>query len=870
MFTRLLNTARRFSVHSLSILLGAGLLAGAVPAANAQDDEVAELDEIIVTVERREQTLQEYAGTAQAFSGEDLLRDGVGSEFLNLANVVPGLIIANQEGNIEIFIRGVGSANNTEIGDPAVGTHINGVYIPRPRGVGVQFYDIERVEVNKGPQGTLRGRNSTGGTINIITRGAKLDETSGYLQAEFGNYNHQSFTGALNLPIGSTAAVRIAGFAENRDSNYSNVGFDQSLSPAGVEDEAAGRLSFSYRPNDRFSLEIVGDYTEEGGTGYPGVNIFQSASAGFGFEDIDPRDVVNRAVQGELDSNLWGVSIKAAYDFDRFSIEYLGSRRVLDFRQTNAAGNVPFYPGRDISPGGFNYENHSNVYWSQTSEADVHELRIAAPADARLRWSAGVFSLEEDQTVGFFAVTDNGVFFSGTEFTMPDVDVNSLAGYVDATYDLTERLRIKGGYRYTDEDKSRFGIGGNWTLGLGSDGFNCCFATRLGTAGFQPALTSRPNFIAPGNNAEAALFLQQGALSFGQDDTLVAQLAGVVDGSSPNGTCVSTDDTNQGGSQVCPPNGQHSFFTVAGPAQQVGSYSDNFQDFRFGFEFDLGSDSLLYATVSTGHKSGGFNDNLGEIAPSYEPEELTAYEIGSKNRFEFRGRTATFNAAAFFYDYEDQVFQSLIQQGGTGANGGFSLLNENVADTEILGAELFGSLGFGYGFSVDATLLVLDTEVKSGELADVRGQDFGQNPSAVNIDLTGNTLPNVSDWTFITRIQQEFNALNGNFVWQLLANYRSDYFLSIFNEDPIVRPDGSTICGSNNAVTCGFESEQEGFTTVNFGISYSPDDGPWRVDAYASNLFDEDASVKALLGNSNNLRFLNNPRQFGVRFSIDL
>ena len=114
---------------------------GKTPAANATRDATT-LDKVVVTVERREQDLQKYAGTAQAISGEDDRALGINNELRNIQTVVPGLSMANQEGNLEIFIRGVGSANNTELGDPGAAPHINGAYIPRPRGLGGMFYDV--------------------------------------------------------------------------------------------------------------------------------------------------------------------------------------------------------------------------------------------------------------------------------------------------------------------------------------------------------------------------------------------------------------------------------------------------------------------------------------------------------------------------------------------------------------------------------------------------------------------------------------------------------------------------------------------------------------------------------------------------------
>ena len=839
------------------------------------EDQASEpvMEEMIVTVERRAQSIQDVAATVQSFSGADLLRDGINSEIRNLNFSVPGLNISNQEGNIEVFIRGVGSANNTELGDPAVASHINGVYIPRPRGFGSQFYDIERVELNKGPQGTLRGRNAVGGTINIITTRPRLGEVEGYLQAQIGSHDQRTFEGAINLPLGDTAAVRVAAFHENHDSYFDNAGPIGTIRAAGEENEWSTRASFLWEPTGRFSFEFIFDYTEEGGTGYPGSPLFQAFAAGNSFDTVDPRAVVYRGPEGRLDNEVYGFTGIVNYDFGPVAVEFLSSFRSVDFFQLSANTDGTAFPGRDVSiDGGINFDNFGAVYFTTVSDAYINDIRFFSPDSARLRWNAGAFRMDESQETGFFSVNDNGIFFSGVEFSSPDIEVRSTAGFFDATYDVTDRFRVKGGVRYTTEFKSRFGIGGNWTLGLGADN-GCCFQTRLGTEGFVPALNNRPSFVAPTTNAEIAQFLLDGAFQFGNRDTIVQQLAGIVDGTAPNGTCIDTPDTDPGGTLDCPANGQHGFLVLGAPAQQDGAVDDDYIDWRAGIEFDITDDNLVYFTVSTGTKSSGFNDNVTpEIAPTFDTEELLAYEFGTKNAFEVMGQRLIVNGAVFYYDYDDLVQQSLIQVGGVTGPGssGFSLLNSNVADARIIGVEFDTSLTLPYGFFFSATGSFLDTEVKSGLLADVRGQDFSLSPSAVNIDLSGNELPLASDFQFVMKLQQTINAFGGEIDWQALANYRSSFFLSIFNEDDIVRPTGSTICGSNDAIACGFETEQDGFWTVNFGAGYTAGNGRWRLEGFVTNILNEDASTKALLGNSLNLRFLNLPRTGGVRLRINL
>lgn len=141
--------------------IGAALMLNALIAlpALAQEQEANEesssrrgvLEEIVVTVERRSQSLQSLAGTAIAISGEDLKRQGL-QDLTDIGETAPGIEIASNQGNVEVWIRGIGSSNNTELGDPAAATHLDGVYIPRPSGIGSVFFDIDRVEVNLGPR----------------------------------------------------------------------------------------------------------------------------------------------------------------------------------------------------------------------------------------------------------------------------------------------------------------------------------------------------------------------------------------------------------------------------------------------------------------------------------------------------------------------------------------------------------------------------------------------------------------------------------------------------------------------------------------------------------------------------------------------
>lgn len=848
-------------------------------AAGAEDRASGDNDEIIVTTNRRAEDSQNVSGVVQALGAEQLRQDGI-SELRQLQVAIPGLSIANQEGNVEIFIRGVGSANNTELGDPGAAPHLNGTYIPRPRGLGLMFYDLDRVEVNKGPQGTLYGRNALAGTLNIITAKPRLGEFSGYAQAEIANRSSYGAEGAINIPLGETLALRAAGYYINRDYGFKNVSTGaeaRDLKPAGLEENYAGRLSLLWEPSDRLSVSIVGDYGKETGTGYPGANIF-SAVVGSGLrpDKLNLKHVVYRGLQGDMENELWGIQGKINYDFETFGAELTGSYRSVDFYQVNASSDGIDYPGRDLSA--VQYDNYSGNFWQTRSKSQVYEARLFANDDQRFRWNLGAFYFKEDQAVGYLALADRGFCcYSATEFVMPDVKGESYAFYVDGTYDVADRLRFLAGIRYTDERKSRYGIGGNWALTLGGENFDCCFATRIGTEGFRPALLDRPNFDVSNITTPQGMaqFLIEGVKTPGLRDTLIAQIGAIADGTNPNGTCIDRPDIDNGFVN-CPTfnpsdrNGGFSYANFTIPGQQIGSSKFNYVDWRVGIEYDLSDDNMLYAKVSTGHKSGGFNDSFdgSPIPETFSPEKLLVYEIGSRNSFDMFGRRGVFNLTGFYYDYTNQVFQDLTcinldtTQQPPVCNG-YSLVNRNIGASRIYGAEAEMRLRFPGNFGLDINAAYLDTKITRGIVADARAQDFGAGGNSPLISLVGNRLPLASKMNVSARLSQWFDAGPGRLDWQALLNYRSSYYLSQFNEADIVFLDGTR----QTAFAAGFPDRQQGYVTLNLGIGYTIDN--FRIEAWASNFLNEEVSQKALVGSSLNIRFLNDARTYGLRVRVN-
>lgn len=852
----------------VKFLIGAGIIFGSsfasmVSAQTVDEGVYTTLEEIIVTANRRAQSIQDVSGVVQSLSA-DQIREGAISEFRQLQIAVPGLSIGVQDGNTEIFIRGVGSSNNTELGDPSAAPHLNGVYIPRPRGLGGFFYDLERVEINKGPQGTLYGRNGLAGTLNIITKRPDFEEVSGYAQLGFANRSGNDAEAAINIPLSDSSAVRIAGFTKDRDFGFNNVDGVAGLEPTGLQEDQGVRLSYLTEPTERTSLLVVADYGRESGTGYPGVNINEAQiETGLRAEDLDLRDIRFRGRQGEVENEIFGIQAILNHEFNGFDLEVIGSYRSVDYEQISAGNDGLAFAGQDP----LQEDNFSGQLWNTTSEAFIGEVRLKSNSDGPLEWTVGAFGFSEDQEVLLYSVADRGFCcFSGLEFNFPDVNGESFALYGDVTYALNDRTRLLGGLRYTDESKDRFGIGGGIALVNGGEDFSCCLATRIGTEGFTPAgFDGRTNFDVSGidTNQERAQFLLEGITSQGARDDLITQLASVAAGLTETGECVARPD-NDNGFVTCPENGLFSFQNISIPAQQVGSVENDFVDFRIGIEHDLSENHLLYAKLSTGTKASGFNDTFDGLAETFDSESIVSYEVGSRLSYTAFGRPAVFNATAFYYDYDDQVFQDLqcinFDMAENECNG-FSLLNRNIGESELFGLELESKLHFANNLSLDVNALFLDSEIKSGIVADSREQDFGNGGVTPFIDLAGNRLPRQSNFEVSTRLAQQFDLGAGSFDWQILAKYRSSFFLTQFNERDLNALDGTV----QTALEIGQATEQEGFATINVGLGYTFPDGKIRIEGYGQNITDVEASLSQIGGAGVDVRFLNDARVYGVR-----
>lgn len=885
-----------------ALVAGVSLAALCVPAMAQEtpadkNTRAESRNDIVVTADRREQNLQDFAGTATTLSGDDLRRRGV-QDITDMNDVVPGLTVANNGGNIEVWIRGVGSSNNTELGDPAAAFHFDGVYVPRPSGIGSAFFDIERVEVNFGPQGTLRGRNATAGSVNAISFKPGLGVWDAVMEATYGNYDHKEVQGMINVPIGEKAAFRLSGQFLAHDSYYKNVGPVKNIDVAEAEDNLAFRAQFLVKPTDRLSILLAGDYIHETGTGYTGTNYANPLGNGINPKDIrNPRHVVARAFTPDLDTKHWGLRGVVTYEADPFTIEYTGSYRDMVYNYDAVTPIAPFYPGLIDGlaelPGTIEEEldNWSRFQSITDSRSHYHELRLFN-TDGPLIWSLGGLYFKENQYAFLGSASDRNLFFSGAEFNMPDVDAESWALYGDATYEVTDRFRVTGGLRYTDDKKSREGIAARYGFALGDGNFNCCGGVRVGTEGFQFAARGRtifdPDINGDGSitDPETLAFYFDGVKTFGTRDNVDNIFAnGPIEGHFGFVPGVPVcEDTITGDFWTCQgfePSGQFTY-GLPFPGQvfrQTGRMKDKFVDWRLRAEFDLTDDNLIYALVATGHKSGGFNDNIGNagVAPTYGTEQVRLYEIGSKNEFWLGSVRTRLNASAFFNDYSDQVFTSLLSVsqivdfqssiGNTipvppGTNTALVIsYSYNAAKSEIYGINLDGSFDLPANLNLSFNALWLEAKIKNARpIQDFRFQSDVAPTEAVFQSINGKRLPRTPRWQFNTSLSQSIDVGSGSFDWVVSAGYRSSQFMTIFNGEDFQNPNNPRL---------RLDDKVGGYWTVDLGAGYTHGaDGKLRFEVYANNVTNAVHEAAIIITQFDNTRFFTRPRTYGGRVRV--
>ena len=585
------------SFHPASVLAQDAASPPAAPAATPT--ERAQVGDIVVTAQRREQNLQKVPIAITAVTG-DTLRAQALTRSTDIVRLTPGVSIsASSAGeNAQYTMRGVTQNDYAEIAEGPIAVYIDDSYIPNLQGQNFGFYDIQRVEVLKGPQGILFGRNATGGLVHYIVE-KPTDRLSGYVQASTGNYGQARFEGAISGPLTDTLTARASFLFDRNGTYWKNVataaGSGTTVNPCcsdlGDKRNIAGRVQLQWNPDERLKVRLMvsinrqrygtAAYGELGSravtdsNGHVIDNVFAPTDA-FGNE---PADINQREVALDLAKK----STDYSYSNDaNLHIDYdLGGAHLVSITSYRRFWKKTIFDA-DASPLNFlNFGSQGNSHnWSE-------ELRLQGSSD-KLTWNIGLFLLDID---GHFNV--------------------GLLGPIGSIYANL--------------------------FGAGATGINTVNDARL-------------------NDNSGSIFGQI-EYKFAPTLTVIAGLRGILEHQDFRYGAFAYTDPDP---YVIDTNPAHYLYSFN--QNYSNSRTEKLWSGKLQLQWEPTGHFMAYAGINRGVKGGNYNvllagNDLSAIQVPYGPETLLAYEVGAK--WTFWDGKARFNAAAYYYDYKNyQAYSS--------------------------------------------------------------------------------------------------------------------------------------------------------------------------------------------------------------------
>lgn len=804
------------NIIPLGLILLSSYSAAVYAEDNVRRERSSVLEEVIVTAQKKEEAMSDVPLAISAFTGETLKNLGA-DDIQDFSRLVPGLN-ANENGGITIFtLRGVGFNDPTYTATGTVGLYIDEINIPySPMAAGPSF-DLNRIEVLKGPQGTLYGRNTTGGIINYIPN-SPSQEAEGGIEIGYGNYKTATLEGFYSTPLGEKFAIRVSGKLVN-----SGEGWQKSITRPGdrlgEKDEKAYRVIADWLLSENSDLRFIYSGWQNNSDSQAAQPVgIQSQNPFFGEAAVHPRIRNFPFVANTDDPALaeWVPRTEENQDdylvperndtFNLFSLKYstlMGESMELiasiSHLVVEADGSAKTTTGIDV------YNVDADLFGK--IETNAFEIRISDSAfDGKFNWMAGINYSQDDgeetnrlffHTVSLFAAPAPVPWVNAVS-THPNLngepEIEQKAIFVNTDTDIGESYKLTLAARYTEQLQ---------------DYYSCSYedeqSSGVGLNVFFTALTA----------------LQAGQLALNNPAELLER---ILDGSLPFDT---------------PPRGEGNCYVTDGKGQTnpyEETLDENNTSWRAALTHYSENDNTYYASVSRGYKAGGFPVLNASSTKQYVPatqEELTSYEIGSKLSF-FEGKLQL-DLAAFHYQYKDKQLLTRISDP---VFGPLPLL-KNAPESEINGFEFDLKTSPITGLTLVAVGSYVDSEVKEFESTDFNGQDR---------DFAG----------------QPFN-FSPKYQGTLLADY-----VIQFGSDFDV---GATIDISYSSETNGTLEEDpryamDEWTVYGARIYLSNVVDNWEVSLWGRNLTNELVNTGAFNLGDTVVRFTGMPRTYGVNFGI--
>ena len=801
----LLSRALALAFGTLGLMSAGTALAQSAPAAPAAD--TGELSTVTVTATRRIEDQQKVSTSVTALSAEKLVERNI-YDISQFEGLTPGFSFGRSGSDARPAMRGVRTEAVQANADTTIGFFIDGIYKSRPGQALASFVDLERVEVQRGPQGTLFGRNTFGGNIVLTTARPELNETSAEGSVLLGSFKRMRLEAVGNIPLAPTVAIRLAAAYDKSDGYVKN-----DFNPAADlfdQDLRYFRASVRFKPDNRFDAFIKVDSTEQRGNGAGDFSYFQKGmylngacqplmnstffrlngrggltdgiadctrtqgvpggggpgtTADIGRPVYSPGNPwrVENDYQSQQKLSDLSVTADVAYRFDAFTL-----KSITGFSDFSVLRSVDQDFSREAIA--ISYTRTKNKSFSQ-------EVQMLSESKGPFGYVAGLYFFKDktDQLGVFQVVRRPGTGFADTAVA----ETESTAAYAQLSFAASNDLKLTAGLRYT-VDKKKFKFANRNSLGLVS-----------APTGPEPAFTSLDDLVA-------------GPAGFGS--------AGVTN-CGPNvfpGGLVALG-ANCGGV------GNNTFFGATYSPVEFKKATG-----RLAAEYSLSKSQLLYLSYSTGFSSGGFNGSQAamnsEATRTFNPQEVTAVEIGSKNRF--LNNTLQLNVAAFMNRYTDQQEQRQVPVGLTTAS-----LLFNAAKAKANGVELEGEWRATRALTLGATLSVQEAKYTSfpdapgpiaiTQLIDspgtaatvvngvtiapagqtrvfapgykcglVNGTGVNGIPQAFGCDLTGNKIPYAADRSGSVSAAYTIGVGGlGSITPMVVVNFSSGYFGQIYNAE---------------------------------------------------------------------------------------
>jgi outer membrane receptor protein involved in Fe transport len=804
----------RFTTRA--VLMGAVAASAVATAAQAQEGQDAtQLDEIIVTAQLRAQDPIEVPFALTAYSGEFL--DGLGvQDFEELSAFVPGLVVQNQSPNNPGFvIRGITSDSTGAADEPRVSIYQDGVSISRAPGAFVELFDIERVEVAKGPQSTLYGRGALIGAVNVIQNKADIDGFDAEGRFGIGNYDYRMVELMLNAPVGESAAVRFATRMKSRDGYIENLLGGRDYNSV---DTQAFRGSFAYEPTNAFRFDLIANYQQDNPSGVSFRSIYynpqdpntgavlggRNASDGAA---LTPGSNIPGGNELGIEREVWGVTGLIRYDLsDSLTLTSTTAIRSFETAETFDPDGIslPILTGIGISDGD-QFSQELRLNWDNGGQFSGfigagyfrEENQSSSPIeiDERLALAqiAGVLD-GNPSAVGVTALPRS--VYSSLAFLDPllaglgvpqplragiaanlkpshietantDTELESFDVFGDLTWRPSDRWEFAAGVRYTRDEKT----------------------------------TSASSAVLNGRSIAGGLL----AIQLGQVPT--AQIPGLL-------MALATPGIVNAPASVLPLFGLRFQPTAGNGGVSTRDLEDDGFTYRLTGRYALSPDASLYATYARGRRPAVLAAEVptapfGPVSfTEVDEETVDSYEVGFKTVM--ADGALRLDAAAFFYDYQN--FQTTIQVGT-------QFITTNAGEAE------------SYGFETQAVWAATDT-------FDLYAT-YGYNHSRFQAGIfDGNRFRLSPDHKFSLGALWSIPVAGGAFEVQPTYTWQSEIFFDNNNDRSSLQAGPPT--GSALVADVLVDERQDSFGLLNLRVRYTPDHGNWSLEAFGDNLLNED------------------------------